>query len=76
MDYTLDVKRTRVQLSELELKTLIYHLGMEVDSLTDVYHDLLEKGDDQEIHSTHVELSNLTLLRGKIIRAYKKLQKK
>ena len=70
-----DRLKTRVQLSDLELKTLIHHLSMEIDSLQTVYQDLMCHGDDEDGHSTYLEYQTALTLKGKITKALNNLTK-
>lgn len=65
--------KTRIQLSDFELKTLIHHLSMEMDSIKDVYEDLVSQGDQEDAHRTYLELETAGNLKEKITRALNNL---
>ena len=65
--------KKRIQLSDLELKTLIHHLSMEMDSIKDVYEDLMSHGDQEDAHRTYLELETASNLKQKITRALNNL---
>lgn len=75
MENMYEVKRTRVQLSEIELKALIHHLDMEIDSIKEVYNDLknTEGEDSQETHQTFLELTTAFNLKNKLTKTLNKL---
>jgi len=70
-----DRLKTRVQLSDLELKTLIHHLSMEIDSLETVYQDLMYHGDQEDGHRAYLEYETAINLKDKITKALNKLTK-
>ena len=43
-----EIKKYRIQLSESEIRQIIYHVNMDLDSMTEVYHDIKDDPAERE----------------------------
>ncbi len=71
------MEKIRIQFTKAELKSLNYHLEMEVDSLKDVFMDHNSRGEEgyDEAHIAYMELETCKKLLQKVQRAFNKIEK-
>ena len=69
-----EIKRVRVQLTEGEIRTLLYHVDMELDSIKEVYNDLKgREGDKEEALEYLRQYEVLSKLNNKLLNTVEKL---
>lgn len=66
-------KKIRVQFDMSEIKALIYHLNMEIDSLMEVYNDLVKlEHEKKTLHEVMASMDLAKRIKAKLIRVENK----
>lgn len=70
----MEKKRVRIQFTDTELKTLVYHLDNELESLTEVIRDLQKRPEEEKEHlDTIREYETLNKIQRKVIKSVRRL---
>lgn len=76
-NYNMEKRTVRIQFTDTELKTLVYHLDNELESLTDVIRDLQGRPEEDKEHlDTIREYETLNKVQRKLIKSIRRLSDK